>query len=323
MAGLSSCSQTEIEAVSGQEEIIGEEIAFNIKAPEFLTTRASSDHKLRFTAKLFKDKYNTDEGVQFLEMKQGVATDGNCTIIFSVPQGDYSVLIFADYIPENISPDSQGRYEDTYYDTSSKDENIRMIAFTTNDSGHQLIQRNCINNDNYDCFSAYTGLINKTELKVEKDVVLKRAASKVRFISSTPNDAKVTEIKFNNFACFDGYKQFYESVFTDKRDNDMRLGSHILQGVSNESEKELFYFYTLGANNQENLGTIDFDINFDNGQTRNVHIQGGTIKVMKNHVTTVRGAFLDEEAEELGDIILHLSTNPDWEDPMNTVIEDL
>ena len=312
-AFLTGCAETEVVGINETENETGQEIILNISAPDALKTRAGSDHKLRFTAKLFKDRYNSSQGNQFLEKKQGVATDGECTIVFSVPQGDYSVLLFADYIPNTTEADSKGFYEDAYYDTSSNDEIIQMIAFTTNSSDHTLLQKHCINNDNYDCFSAYTGIINKTDMKYEKDFVLERAVAKVRFVSTTPLPAEVGEINFSKFYCFDIFKQFYETVTCEKQDNYMRLGSHVLQGMSNKEENEIFYFYTLAAKNKENLGNIEFKINFTDGTDPRTISIDQAISVTKNRITTVRGAFLQDEQEEVGDIILHLSTSQDWE----------
>ena len=306
------CSQTDLVSIGDIEEKPGNEITLNITAPDALSTRADANHKLRFTAKLFKDKYNSSNGNQFLEMKQGIATDGACTITFSVPQGDYSVLLFADYIPSSTECDSKGFYEDAYYDTSSDNEDIRMIAFTTNSSDHSLIQKHCINNENYDCFSAYTGVINKTEAKYEKDIVLQRVTSKIRFVSTTPAPADVKEIIFSKFYCFDIYKQFYETVFNEKSYGSMKLSSHVITGMSDPEKQEVFYFYSLGAKNQEYLGDIAFTIYYTDGSSRYVEIPEGKIKIRKNYITTVRSSFLDDEKEEVGDIILHLSSDDNW-----------
>lgn len=317
MIGMVSCAETEI--ISEPEFTPGDEITLNLTATESLSTRAGSDHNLRFTAKLFKDKYNSDQGNQFLDVKQGIASNGECTIVFNVPTGDYQILIFADYIPKSSTANSDGLYPDAYYDTSSKNEDIRMIAFSTNDSDHTYISQNCINNDNYDCFSGMTEVIHKTTAKHEESIVLKRATAKVRFVSITDAPASVNNISFKQFYCFDWYKQFFQKVTCEKKYNQMRLSSHQLSSMSNPSENELFYFYTLAPNDDDtNLGTFDFDISFANGTSRNVYIGGGKIKVKKNHVTTVRGALLSDPAgdsNEDGDIILHLTPSLDWENP--------
>ena len=309
---VSSCSETEIVAFPEGEPQPGKEITLNISAPADASTRATSDHKLRFTAKLFKGKYGSDPKDNFIEKKQAIASEGKGTIVFSVPQGDYSVLLFADYIPNSTQADSEGLYEDAYYDTSSKDEEIRMIAFTTNTSSHDLIQKHCINNDNYDCFSAYTGVINKTESVYEENFVLERAVSKVRVVSNTPPPSPVTEIKFTRFYCFDIFKQYYNTVFCEKTYENMRLSSHTISGMSNPDINEIFYFYTLAANNTENLGEISCDIKFQDGETKTLTIPTGTIKVKRKYITTVKGNILSEPIPETGDIILHLTSDDTW-----------
>lgn len=311
LAGISSsCSSTDVvdELMSAQEK--GKEITLNISTPPELRTKASSDHVLRYTAKLFKDRYdNPINGYQFLERKQAIASTGECTIVFSVPEGDYSVLIFADYVPLPASADSNGFYDDIYYDTTSPDESITMLAFT-NDAG-SLLHHHCINNENYDCFSGYTGVINKGPEKEERDIVLKRAAAKIRFVSSTPPPSTVQEISFSKFAYYDIYQQFAGSAFSDKTYADMGLENYVVK-MSDSSENELFYFYTLAGKSSYKLNDIAFNVKFQNGQNYQVSIPAGTIRFTQNYVTTVKGAFLSDRQTETGDIILNLSKSDEW-----------
>ena len=310
-ATMASCADTEVVSVDGTP---GDEITLNLIAPEGASTRAGSDHKLRFTAKLYKGKYDAANGYQFLEKKQGVITDGDdkCTIVFSVPQGDYSVLLFADYILASGEPDSQGFYEDEYYDTSENNENIRMIAFSTNTSDHSLIHKNCINNENYDCFYYYTGVFNKTEQKYERDCILTRAVSKVRFVSTTPLPQPVKEISFSHFYHYDVYQMFAKSVFHEKAEAQLHLSDYTFTGMSNQEDNELFYFYTLASGTSQNLGEIEFTIKFQDDTERKVNIPSSTVKVRQNYLTTVKGAFLADQEEEKGDIILHLQEDKAW-----------
>lgn len=319
MAGLLGACSTEIITPEEGLEIYGDDIVLNFNPDDLPSTRAGSDHVLRYTAKLFQGEFGTNTNPTFLERKEIIATNGNNTITFSVPQGTYSVLIFADYIPANSSPDAIGLYPDKYYDTTSTDESVRMLAFTDK-NGSTLLNQCCINNDNYDCFTGIISSIHKTEQKYEQSLTLQRATAKVRFISTTPlPDASITEIKLSSFDYRDTYFQFGESARLDgKTVSQMKLDNYTFSQMSDESNGEVFYFYTLAslsANN--NLKKIEFTVKYSDGTSRKTTIDDYNIPIKKNHITTVKGAFLTEplpDPSELGDITLHFSTG-DWETP--------
>lgn len=308
---LNGCTQTEVEQGLTEKER-GKEITLSLSSPSEAATRADANHKLRYIAKLFKGGYNDVNGVKFLERKEAIATDGKSTIVFSVPEGDYSVLIFADYIPSSTNANSQGFYEDKYYDTSSETETIRMRAFTTGQSD-ELLHFHCINNDNYDAFSGYTGIISKGPQKEERNITLTRCVSKVRFISSTNPTSTVNQIKFSKFSYCDVYMQYAGTALIEREYDHMKLSNYSLSGMSNSSNNELFYFYTFASKSESTLKEFSFIVSF-NGTNNTYPVELGFDKVFcrQNYITTVNGAFLASESTDEGDLILNLSKDDEW-----------
>lgn len=318
---LSGCSDTEVIRNLSIEEKESDLLVFNVCAPESFCTRASSDHVLRFTAKLFEGKYrNNTGGVKYLATKQATATaDGKSTIVFQVPEGEYQILLFADYIPINSEPDENGIYPDAYYNTTSKTESIEMIAFTRRDDPFDNTN---INNENYDCFYAETELIKKTADKYEKDFTLKRAVAKVRVISNTTNTTSdIQSISFSKFSygsnfSIDGQSVLYNN-FPDY------LSSRTYTEMTDPSQNEIFYFYSLAPISESNnkLTQITFTVNFKDGTKRTIDIPSGIVTIKQNYITTIRGNFLADPEPELGDIILHLDSDENWDGNTNISVD--
>ena len=121
---LSACTSTEVidNPFTPTEE--SRTITLTLSNPNEGNTRAGENHdghKLRYSAKLLKGILkSTTAGVdpEFVERKEILATDNEGTITFSVPEGEYTIILFADYIPEDQQPDDKGLYQDCYYNTA-------------------------------------------------------------------------------------------------------------------------------------------------------------------------------------------------------------
>lgn len=76
-AALIGCTSTDVVEPPAGEANAGKEISLSISAPEANgATRADTDHKLRYTAKLFQGDYIKDS-FKFLERKEAIPTDAN------------------------------------------------------------------------------------------------------------------------------------------------------------------------------------------------------------------------------------------------------
>lgn len=153
-------------------------ITLSVSAPANRTTKATADHSLRFIAILYKGVFNegSTAGVspEFVERKELLASDKTGQITFSVEEGKYSIILFADYIPSDSERDSEsGLYPDKYYNTNGAEpNNIMKAGVITLKSSPE------INNDNLDCFS-HMLTVTKNSLKLEKAIELKRMTAKI------------------------------------------------------------------------------------------------------------------------------------------------
>lgn len=318
MALLSAgCSSTEV-LDEPTEQVKSDEIVFNVDIPQELKSRATSDHMLRFTAFLYEGEYaSKTDGVKFMEKKQVTTGNGSGQIVFKVVPGVYQILLFADYIPSSSTP-QDGIYPDKYYDTSSTEAlngTVKMLGFGN-------LTYNGLSNPNYDCFTYVTEVINKSEDKYERAYVLTRPLSKIRFVSTTNYESRVRSITFNSFNFYDQYSIYGKSTFI--RYDNLRLSNHTLDGMSDASQNELFYFYSFASPDQTlNMRDYDFTITFEDGTSRRVNIPFSSVYVLPNHIMTVRGAFLADPAPdepELGDIILNLTRNESWTNEETIII---
>lgn len=170
---LGGCSSTEIIDSPQEPAKKGKTITLSLSAPENASTRAGSDHKLRYVAKLIKG--SLDENLEVAERKESIVSEGEeTTITFSVEQGKYTIILFADYIPGSSTKGDDDCYPDSYYDTNidGRPQNVSIQKFE-------------MNNDNLDCFGNVIK-VDKGEEEVVENITLFRLVSKIRFVSTTP-----------------------------------------------------------------------------------------------------------------------------------------
>lgn len=310
MAG--ACSSTEIIDQPSGTAKKGKTISLSVSSPQIQQTRGSHDnHKLRYIAKLVEG--NMKDTRNLLDRKEVIASDGDATITFSVEEGLYTIVLFADYI-DSDEPDETGCYTDCYYDTH--DPNYPEIM---------KISRFDVNNDNLDCFGAVIS-VDKGEEEVVRDIVLERKVSKIRFVSTTASSdsREVSGIQFTKIP-------YYSQINLSVANTGVEVSKHYssgeqyipqgdLSGV--EEAPELFYFYSLANKTGDltALAEVGFTVNYNDNTSKSISIPLGVVKSVRNSITTVQGAFLSPEPKTLGDIILNLSTPDGWEGSASTSI---
>ena len=311
--GLSGCVSTEIIDLP-VETSTGDEIMLCVSAPGNVTSRAGNDHFIRYVAKLFyADKAGT--GIKFIERKELKEGDNNNIIVFKAPSinTEYTILVFADYLPEGSLPNESGFYPDCYYDTQSQNEQLTMNAFTGSDHKSKCL----INNDNFDCFSDYNTFMKYEEVK-EINFTLKRATAKVRFIANNSID-NFSKIEFSKFDFCDQFNQIGGTGYRSETFKNSYVSNISFSEPSDLGNNEIFYFYTLGPKAADSyLRDIQFKITGKEGDPKTTEISGGYIPIQKNFITNVKGNFIQEISNEdpnEGDIILYLSTDDTWENP--------
>lgn len=304
---LGGCSSTEIIDSQQQPAKKGKTITLSLSAPENASTRADADHQLRYIAKLIEGKLE-DVNFKLLERKESLVSKGEeTTITFSVAEGDYTIMLFADYLPSNgITSNEDGGYNDYYYKTRNN-----------TDPKNITVQKYEVNNENLDCFGNVI-VVNKTADKVEKTITLKRLVSKVRFISTTPlpEGQNLTSISYSEIPYYTTF------TFTDSADIKINQESDKSSGIieiktltaNQDGEYELFCYYTPASTNKDlqAMKAYSFTLNIEDNEPKPIPIGQGKAPVIRNTVTTVKGEFLSPKEQTKGDIILNLSTPDEW-----------
>ena len=323
---LTSCVSTEItEPVSESLKEENSRLVLTMSAPAEVSTRAMEGYKLRYIAKIFSGY--TKQNWQLIQRQEIIdGENDNNEVVFSVPaDANYSIIVFADYIPQEYTKSSDGTYKDYFYNTKSNQKNV--ILRTTPGSDSQTVSPQFFNNDGYDCFYGMEKL-RKEAPEVVVNMTLKRVAAQVKFEDISENEGEAT-VKVNKLGV---RKQldFDESPVTtspSSSEADKSLGNILIaEDVDiNPDMKDVFYFYTLAdLITAKQYVSVEFSVT--KGEIVSDPFTVTEIPVKSNFRTIVKGSYLpdDEEEEEPkeeepgeqpGDIILHVSTPQlDWEE---------
>lgn len=321
-SAMGACSSTEVIDQPESPNTDNNVISIHMAGIDNGITRATTDHKLRYVAKLLKNFYPTSsvagEDPVYIERKEVIASGSDVTLTFDVEEGKYTILLFADYIPADSSIDDNGCYTDNYYDTSNTTSQPQMISLKKID----------LNNDNMDCFSGKIA-VTKGSDKVDETVTLKRMVSKIRFVSATPlpENASISGITVSKLSYFSQLDMSGGDNSVSIPDAKTDLSSDKLNSdSSDENGQELFFFYTLSNTSLKDLlylGEIKFKVNYtsDYEGTSVFTINSGTIPAKRNTITTAKGAFLSPATPEKGAITLHLSSENAWGEETITEIK--
>lgn len=334
-AFFSACTSTEvIEPQQGLEQK-GETITLNISCPDAAaSTRAEElhdGHTLRYIALLYKG-VELGKGDCVGRQEGTVDAEETKTFTFEVENGDYNCIVFADYIPSDSEPDSEGKYKDKYYNTQKLNEYVYMRSFidfsTASDNGEKTtVEWNCFNNENYDCFIYTNKNIEKKDEEQTVDVTLGRIVSRVAIKSNTPlpEGVEVSSVTMTNFDFFGTYvvpsKDISKSYHADKKD--LAIPSFTLDDTYDSESGELFFFYTFASNSEGqdvSLHEFNFDVNFSDENSYQGNIPSSKIKPVPNYKITVNGPFFSAPKPELGNLNLSVA-KPDIEKWGNDKIE--
>lgn len=303
-----SCSSTEIIEPAGSGPEAAKCITLSLSAPA-AATRASADHKLRYTASLYANT-NGSGKFTFLQKKQAIDNAGSTIVFEGVDEGKYTIILFADYIPSAATPDEKGAYPDNYYDTSANDD-IKL----------KNVSIDMLNNDNYDCFAAAVVLTKEAEERHET-VTLTRAAAKVRMVAEKQSEAEITGLSIKKFSTNLYYKISSGNASEPFNYPTSQLSKPWQAVPSDPQNGELFYFYTFapGASQNNGKGTglmyFTFTTEAEGCEPVTTEIVSGKVIVKQNYITTVKGDFLpqlpDDPATRSDRIIVDLSADTAW-----------
>ena len=312
------CTSTDVVSPSDLEKK-SDVITLTVSAPEAYAipyTRAAHEgHQLRYVAKLYKGKTTGGINVDnFVARKEMLASAGSL-IQFEAPEkGDYTVAIFADYIPSDAEKNDNGSYGNKYYDIDGNNDYIDIL-----EHGDNTLPPYSVNNDNYDCFVKVLR-ITKGDDAYEENVVLRRAVAKVIVQANDGGRPDgVTKITLTKLSFMTQYSL----------DNGIAVANADKTNISvdltfDNSGTELFYFYTLpakkGSSYVQGLNEITFRIGAkdDSYVYNGCSISPSLFYPEANYIYRVKGDFLkpaNAPALPSDMINLTVSVSENWESP--------
>lgn len=329
-----SCSSTEVIDEPAENSDI---ISFYVSAPDaysFPATKASDGLQLRYIGKLYKQGVSQND-YTYVAREELLAKVGS-VLTFHAEPGTYVVRVFADYIGSNVTTKETKKsvkggfdydtYGDKFYVTedSKQSDIIEMKAIQAGDdsSNPQFYEGFCnINNDDYDCFAGSTKVFNKTAMKYDESLTLKRAVSKIRVVATnTANWAHADQIKITEFA----YYNKMNTVSLESGSQNKISASNIKKevftfspsGKSNGNAGELFYFYTFADGDSNGLKKISFDIISEdtNYEFKSIEITSGKLQPKANYIYNVKGDFLSPTKYPEDIINITVDENSTWEE---------
>ena len=311
---LTSCVSTET-LEPGNMATSTQEIVLNINTPSEAKTRGAG-YKLRYSAKIYEGTQNIWN--KPLERQEIIDGESDNQIIFKVPaNSNYGILVFADYIPEDSQPNSEGLYADYFYDTTSNSKISQMR--TTPGSANSTVSSDFFNNDYYDAFFGSETFLKGVEEKIV-DMTLNRTTAKIIFRDNSDLYGDCS-ISLNTVSVFNQFYQDDNTIFsspTTVQTNGITFSQSFPENTEN---KDLFFFYTL-AEDTNVTHKVKSSFTVTNNGVQSDVFTISDIPVKANYKTIVTGKFLTEDSSDNpggeeepqeGDIILNLTTNFGWE----------
>lgn len=316
---LTACTNTTLIEAPEEAPAKTTTISLGINLPEAYRigqTRAGTDVKLRYVAKLYKENAAGQTGIAentLVATVEQLEADGRTIVFHDAEEGKkYLVTIFADYINASATKNAQGHYPDKYYDTTAKGDGINFSS-----------QDDFFNNDARDCFALKTEIFTKGPLVYEADLTLRRVVSKVRIVAKDPNLDPLEKLKITDYSVAPTYS--FDAGGATKYEQ-TKTFYPFFQEVSDRSQNELVYFYVFGLapgyrDPRNGLKKLAFTLMPNPNYTftkPNVVIETPASSTQSlvlpepNKIYTVRGTFLTTSQAPSGDIRLNVTEDTDW-----------
>lgn len=313
MLATVGCTSTDVMDPSDNTEK-GTTITLNVASPDayvFSPTRAESHagHQLRYVAKLFKGK--SAASGEFVARKEILEKEGH-TIVFNAPEeGEYTVVVFADYIDENAQADKNGHYPDRYYKTTTEDDFIEAFKTPISMENSNPVKMN-INNDDYDCFAVKFTFTKGAQPYTKPDLTLTRAVCKIKIVNKGGNINGVNQIKVTELSFLSKYGFSMESSAIS--DHHIYTSSNLGENaLCNMNGDVLFYFYSFGNFDSGDCGlNLSFEIIPQKDYTyhpKNISIE---TKLKRNIIYNIQGELLSPSTYPSDEIKLIVSTDENW-----------
>ena len=316
---LSACSSTSIEEPQSPVSADGDNLVITLSTPEtytFPTSRTDvtdihAGHELRYTAILYKKSSNTTSGSvvidekNMVERKELLSKNGNSITFTGYKEGNFFIVVFADYIDANSEP-TNGHYPDKYYDTTTSPYYIKLKSLSD--------KTQYFNNDNLDFFLSITDSFEKKpNVPYTKPLILKRRVSKVQIIATGGSIDALKDININTCSILQEF-----AISSETATNvDYKITNPGSIEIANRDSKILFYYYTLSFQNPsgKGLGVTTFKLNHNDGYVFNnetIEISAGKISPKVNTIYNVQGDFLSTSQVPSKVVDIKVTTDENW-----------
>lgn len=319
-ATLVSCVDTET-VESPDVGKAGDGIVVEILSPKDATTRASQGYKLRYVAEIYQGLSTSDLGT-LIDRKEITGTpnaDDSNQIVFKVDPEAYTIIVFADYIPDSFTATSN-RFNDYFFNTQGywggKNYKGTMLMRFTPESDKQNLAADFFNNDNYDCFFG-RATVNKTQNEERLRLELQRAVALVELKDNTSAVGEYS-VQVKSLESRTGFSLNDQATNRGAAQSGVTFTSQM-----SSPNQDVISFYVFADDKTDNQNaSINFLITH-NGETQDFRLMN--IPVQRNYKTVVTGSYMKKsnqssgdvggggaDSPKVGDIILNLSASENW-----------
>ncbi len=293
MGLFAACSQEE---APGSPDIQSKRVSISAQLPtDGVKTRAlpSADgHQLRCILEIWS-KGDNPELMHREEKTETAAVDGKLSFEFTLEQGTYDFLMWADFVESGVGL-ANGHYTDKFYDTNS------LKNITLKDAS--LLY----NTDACDAFFAAEEFVKTEELQAF-DATLKRPFAKL--VVSEKNKANFALCKKVSVShkVPQGFNVADGSVSTSEVEAALTDVAPLGAG---DTDLKLFSYYVFAATADDALGELKLTFKNDEGtELRSTAIPAG-VSVVRNRCTQAKGHLV---AEATVNGSLDVDFSEDWE----------
>ena len=302
---MTSCSQDETDALQTATE--SNRVTLTASLPEDFAqigTRAlpaaPADHKLRCILEVWTQ--GESPALKHREEQVGLTGD-NVVFDFTIDEGTYDCLFWADFIGEDakglsatIGDLSYGHYDDKFYATNNSTNGLKAISIIEN--------KYAFNTDARDAFFGHYVLDKQTAAVTNPSIpALTRPFAKLT----------IKEKDATNYSYCNGLTATYDVPTTFNVLDGTVSGTAQVTCSSKSTESQTLFSDYILTDAASTLGSIDLTFT-GTKDLQSVTIPAG-IPLKRNYKTNAAGSLISEKPVPIKDVKLTVDINSDWTKP--------
>ena len=302
---MTSCSQDETDALQTATE--SNRVTLTASLPEDFAqigTRAlpaaPADHKLRCILEVWTQ--GESPALKHREEQVGLTGD-NVVFDFTIDEGTYDCLFWADFIGEDakglsatIGDLSYGHYDDKFYATNNSTNGLKAISIIEN--------KYAFNTDARDAFFGHYVLDKQTAAVTNPSIpALTRPFAKLT----------IKEKDATNYSYCNGLTATYDVPTTFNVLDGTVIGTAQVTCSSKSTESQTLFSDYILTDAASTLGSIDLTFT-GTKDLQSVTIPAG-IPLKRNYKTNAAGSLISEKPVPIKDVKLTVDINSDWTKP--------